>query len=43
MLVFADIFIFGMLLVAAILVVPPIIPLASLILESEEGVSVELL
>ena len=39
----AGIFIFGMLLVAVILVVPPIMPLASLILELEDGVSVELL
>jgi len=39
----AGISIFGMLLVAVILVVPPIIPFASLILELEEGVSVELL
>lgn len=39
----ADISIFGMLLVAGILVVPPIMALASLILELEDGVSVELL
>ena len=39
----AGISIFGMLLVAVILVVPPIMLLASLILELEDGVSVELL
>ena len=43
LLLVADISIFGMLLVGGILVVPPIIPLASLILELEDGVSVELL
>jgi hypothetical protein len=39
----AGIFIFGMLLVAVILVVLPIMALASLILELEDGVSVEFL
>ena len=39
----AGISIFGMLLVAIILVVPPIMLLVSLILELEDGVSVELL
>ena len=40
--VFAGIFIFRMLLVAGILVVPPIMLLVSLILESADGVSGEL-
>lgn len=39
----ADMSILGMLLVAGILVVPPIMPWASLVLELEAGVSVELL
>jgi len=42
-LVRAGIFIFGILLVADILVVPPIMPLVWLILELGDGVSVELL
>ena len=41
-LLFAGTFKFGMRLVADILVVPPIMPLVSLILELEDGVSVEL-
>jgi hypothetical protein len=42
-LVLAGIFIFGTLLVAGILVVPPIMPLVWFILELGDGVSVELL